>query len=123
MKKKWHLKEVDSLTIEKLNSDLNITSLFSRLLINRGILSQKDAKDFFLPTLEKLPNPNLMYGIKKSVDRIIQAVNKNEKIVVYGDVDCDGITSTAILYSFLYSIKSSKKSEKAVTIVSLRGRR
>ena len=58
MKKKWHLKEVDSLTIEKLNSDLNITSLFSRLLINRGILSQKDAKDFFLPTLEKLPNPN-----------------------------------------------------------------
>ena len=104
MKKKWHLKEVDSLTIEKLNSDLNITSLFSRLLINRGILSQKDAKDFFLPTLEKLPNPNLMYGIKKSVDRIIQAVNKNEKIVVYGDFDCDGITSTAILYSFLYSI-------------------
>ena len=104
MKKKWHLKEVDSLTIEKLNSDLNITSLFSRLLINRGILCQKDAKDFFLPTLEKLPNPNLMYGIKKSVDRIIQAVIKNEKIVVYGDFDCDGITSTAILYSFLYSI-------------------
>tara|TARA_B100000242_G_scaffold67180_1_gene41756 strand:+ start:2759 stop:4453 length:1695 start_codon:yes stop_codon:yes gene_type:complete len=109
MKKKWHLKEVDSLTIEKLNSDLNITSLFSRLLINRGILSQKDAKDFFLPTLEKLPNPNLMYGIKKSVDRIIQAVNKNEKIVVYGDFDCDGITSTAILYSFLYSIGANVK--------------
>ena len=109
MKKKWHLKEVDSLTIEKLNSDLNITSLFSRLLINRGILCQKDAKDFFLPTLEKLPNPNLMYGIKKSVDRIIQAVNKNEKIVVYGDFDCDGITSTAILYSFLYSIGANVK--------------
>ena len=109
MKKKWHLKEVDSLTIEKLNSDLNITSLFSRLLINRGILSQKDAKDFFLPTLEKLPNPNLMYGIKKSVDRIIQAVNKNEKIVVYGDFDCDGITSTAILYSFLSSIGADVK--------------
>ena len=109
MKKKWHLKEVDSLTIEKLNSDLNITSLFSRLLINRGILCQKDAKDFFLPTLEKLPNPNLMYGIKKSVERIIQAVGKNEKIVIYGDFDCDGITSTAILYNFLFSIGANVK--------------
>ena len=109
MKKKWHLKEIDSLTIEKLNSELNITSLFSRLLINRGILCQKDAKDFFLPTLEKLPNPNLMYGIKKSVERIIQAVGKNEKIVIYGDFDCDGITSTAILYNFLFSIGADVK--------------
>ena len=109
MKKKWHLKEIDSLTIEKLNSELNITSLFSRLLINRGILCEKDAKDFFLPTLEKLPNPNLMYGIKKSVERIIQAVGKNEKIVIYGDFDCDGITSTAILYSFLFSIGANVK--------------
>ena len=109
MKKKWHLKEIDSLTIEKLNSELNITSLFSRLLINRGILCQKDAKDFFLPTLEKLPNPNLMYGIKKSVERIIQAVGKNEKILIYGDFDCDGITSTAILYNFLFSIGADVK--------------
>ena len=109
MKKKWHLKEIDSLTIEKLNSELNITSLFSRLLINRGILCEKDAKDFFLPTLEKLPNPNLMYGIKKSVERIIQAVGKNEKILIYGDFDCDGITSTAILYSFLFSIGANVK--------------
>ena len=109
MKKKWHLKEIDSLTIEKLNSELNITSLFSRLLINRGVLCQKDAKDFFLPTLEKLPNPNLMYGIKKSVERIIQAVGKNEKIVIYGDFDCDGITSTAILYNFLFSIGADVK--------------
>ena len=109
MKKKWHLKEIDSLTIEKLNSELNITSLFSRLLINRGILCEKDAKDFFLPTLEKLPNPNLMYGIKKSVERIIQAVGKNEKIVIYGDFDCDGITSTAILYNFLFSIGANVK--------------
>ena len=109
MKKKWHLKEIDSLTIEKLNSELNITSLFSRLLINRGVLCQKDAKDFFLPTLEKLPNPNLMYGIKKSVERIIQAVGKNEKIVIYGDFDCDGITSTAILYNFLFSIGANVK--------------
>ena len=109
MKKKWHLKEIDSLTIEKLNSELNITSLFSRLLINRGILCEKDAKDFFLPTLEKLPNPNLMYGIKKSVERIIQAVGKNEKIVIYGDFDCDGITSTAILYNFLFSIGADVK--------------
>ena len=109
MKKKWHLKEIDSLTIEKLNSELNITSLFSRLLINRGILCEKDAKDFFLPTLEKLPNPNLMCGIKKSVERIIQALEKNEKIVIYGDFDCDGITSTAILYNFLFSLGADVK--------------
>ena len=110
MKKIWHLKEIESHEISRLNSELKISDTLSKVFINRGIKSKKEAQDFFLPTLEKLPNPFLMEGVKKSVSRIIEAINSKEKIVVYGDFDCDGITSTAILYSFLSSLGCNIKS-------------
>jgi len=110
MKKIWHLKEIESHEISRLNSELKICDTLSKVFINRGIKSKKEAQDFFLPTLEKLPNPFLMEGVKKSVSRIIEAINSKEKIVVYGDFDCDGITSTAILYSFLSSLGCNIKS-------------
>lgn len=110
MKKIWHLKEIESNEISRLNSELKISDTLSKVFINRGIKSKKEAQDFFLPTLEKLPNPFLMEGVKKSVSRIIEAINSKEKIVVYGDFDCDGITSTAILYSFLSSLGCNIKS-------------
>ena len=110
MKKIWHLKEIESHEISRLNSELKISDTLSKVFINRGIKSKKESTRFFLPTLEKLPNPFLMEGVKKSVSRIIEAINSKEKIVVYGDFDCDGITSTAILYSFLSSLGCNIKS-------------
>ena len=66
MKKIWHLKEIESHEISRLNSELKISDTLSKVFINRGIKSKKEAQDFFLPTLEKLPNPFLMEGVKKS---------------------------------------------------------
>jgi len=107
MKKIWNLKEIDKKDIDNLVLELNISKVLSKLLLNRGVSTKNDAKDFFFPSLDKMPSPFLMYGIDKSIERIILAIERNEKIIIYGDFDCDGITSTAILFSFLESIGSN----------------
>ncbi|MBW2650740.1 MAG: single-stranded-DNA-specific exonuclease RecJ, partial [Deltaproteobacteria bacterium] len=83
---------------------LGISSIVSQIMINRGITTPDDAKKFLFPSLEQLHNPFLMKDMERGVDRIVEAISRKEKIVVYGDYDADGITSTVILVKFLRKI-------------------
>jgi single-stranded-DNA-specific exonuclease len=67
----------------------------------RGINNFDDAKDFFRPEINQLHNPFLMKGMQEAVNRISDAIEWNERIMVYGDYDVDGTTSVAVMYSFL----------------------
>ncbi|MBN2538449.1 MAG: single-stranded-DNA-specific exonuclease RecJ [Deltaproteobacteria bacterium] len=87
-----------------LFGELGISSIVSQILINRGITTLDEAKKFLFPSLEQLHNPFLMKDMKRGVDRIIVGISRNEKLVVYGDYDADGITSTVILVKFLREI-------------------
>ena len=78
--------------------------LIEQLLINRGIKTTKDKELFFHPKLEDFAGDLKIPGIPKAVKRILQAVEKDELIVVYGDYDADGICASAILYKGLTSI-------------------
>lgn len=80
---------------------LGIPPLVAKVLINRGITDAGDAKSFIERNVEALHSPFLINDMDKAVDRIKKAVKEKEKITVYGDYDVDGITSTAILVSFL----------------------
>ena len=106
----WNAKNPDIKKAESLSSELQISPFLSKLLVNRDISSHEEAYEFLNPYLKKndgslnLPNPFLLKGMEESVQRIIQAIERVEKIAVYGDFDCDGITSTAILYNFLNKI-------------------
>lgn len=82
-------------------SSHGISELLARILINRGIIQNKDIQVFLEPTRNDFHNPFLMPDMGKAVDRIIQAINNKEKVVIYGDYDVDGITSVTVLKKFL----------------------
>lgn len=104
MTKRWVLKEkADDEIVKRLSSALNINERLCSLLAQRGITNYEEAKQFFRPKLEHLHDPFLMKDMDKAVDRIIQAHENGEKIVVYGDYDVDGTTAVSLVYSFLRS--------------------
>jgi single-stranded-DNA-specific exonuclease len=101
MNKRWLVSPpVDIITSEQLASDLNIDIVLSNLLVNRGIHTFEDARLFFRPDELHLNDPFLMADMEKAVLRIEQAINNNEKVLIYGDYDVDGTTAVALVYSF-----------------------
>jgi single-stranded-DNA-specific exonuclease len=102
MEKVWKIKENGfDADVEKLAKELNINSVLSTLLVQRGIRSSDKANAFFNPEMKNLYDPFLMKDMNKAVERIEQAISNGEKILIYGDYDVDGTTSVAMVYSFL----------------------
>jgi single-stranded-DNA-specific exonuclease len=99
--KRWALKPADKNTIESLYKALNIHPALCRLLAIRDIKDYESAKQFFRPEMNQLHDPFLMKGMHDAVKRISEAIEWNERILVYGDYDVDGTTSVAVMYSFL----------------------
>ncbi len=100
--RRWTLKPAPEAETARLCSALpSVHPAICRLLAVRGIRSFEEAKDFFRPSLEHLHDPFLMKGMKDAVERIAEAVQWHERILVYGDYDVDGTTSVAVVYSFL----------------------
>ncbi|MBS4072201.1 MAG: single-stranded-DNA-specific exonuclease RecJ [Algoriphagus sp.] len=87
--------------IEKLGKEINVNPTLANMLINRGVESFDQAKDYFRPSLSQLHDPFLMKDMDAAVNRIEKAVKNQEKILVYGDYDVDGTTAVALMYSFL----------------------
>jgi single-stranded-DNA-specific exonuclease len=101
MEKRW-VKAVQSNkeTVDQLAQQLNIPVSLAQILIQRGIKTFDEAKDFFRPQLAHLHNPFLMKDMDKAINRIEVALAKQEKLMIYGDYDVDGTTSVALAYSF-----------------------
>lgn len=87
--------------IEKLCKDINVSIPIAKILFNRGITDFNKAKNFFCPNLKNLYNPFLMKGMNEAVNILLDKIEKNENILIYGDYDTDGITSVAMFYLFL----------------------
>jgi len=106
--KRWNLKEVaDPFEINYLADSLNISEILAKLLVLRNIKTFAQAKSFFRASLEDLHDPFLMNGMEEATHRVIEAVTNQEKILVYGDYDVDGTTSTAMLYMFLETLNAN----------------
>jgi len=88
MLKEWRIKENSS--TEK--------SLVKRLLISRGIKSEQEIYDFLHPLETKVSQPEVFSDMEKTVQRLACAIDNGEKIIIYGDFDADGVTSTSLLY-------------------------
>lgn len=85
----------------KINNDKTTKPLIERLLSSRGIVGEENIKEFLDPYSLTLLHPNAFCDMKKAVDRIEKAIRENEKILIYGDFDADGITSTSLLVQVL----------------------
>ncbi len=102
MERNWELKKQgDSNEIKHLSAALNVNMTIARLLVQRGITTFNEAKSFFRPRLSDLHDPFLMKDMHEAVARLEQAINNQEKVLVYGDYDVDGTTSVAMVYTFL----------------------
>lgn len=88
-------------TISILQEELGIPEKVAFLLSLRGIDSYEEAKSFFRPELKSLHDPFLMKDMDKATARLATAIRTGQKILVYGDYDVDGTTSTSMLYIFL----------------------
>ena len=88
-------------TVEHLSGALGVSPVIAQLLAQRGITSYEEAKNFFRPDWSQLHDPYLMQDMTVAVNRIIQAIERHERVMVYGDYDVDGTTSVALVYSFL----------------------
>ncbi len=102
--KQWHIRSCSAEQIDLLSRELKISSLLARLLVLREIKSLEQADLFLNPALKNLPNPFLLKNMDRAVDRLIRAINQNEKITIYGDYDVDGTTATSLLLLFFREI-------------------
>lgn len=101
MQKRWHVMEPSSAAVQTLIGQLHISEILAKVLLNRNISSPEEARHFLNDTLTDGYDPFLMKNMKKAVERISQGIDAGENIIIYGDYDVDGITSTSLLYTVL----------------------
>lgn len=106
MKEKWLIRNKKD-EFQSLAKDMDENSLILRLLANRGISDKKSASLFLNGTVNDMHDSFLMKDLKLGVDIIKDAIEKGKKIVIYGDYDCDGVCSTAILYKGLKRLNAN----------------
>lgn len=101
MKYRWIISTIsDENTVHKLAQSINVSPTIAKILVARGITTFEQAKQFFRPSLADLHDPFLMDGMEKAVERSMAAMERGEKIAIYGDYDVDGTNSAAMLYLF-----------------------
>lgn len=101
MKKRWvQATAADKENTNSLAQQLNINEKLAEILVQRGIRTFDEAKDFFRPKMHDLHDPFLMKDMDKAIQRIDLALQENERILIYGDYDVDGTTSVALAFSF-----------------------
>ena len=88
-------------TVKKLSQELEISEICAKLLINRGYTSADMAKAFLKNEESVLHDPFMLADIRPAIERIKKAVDNNEKIIIYGDYDVDGVTAVSTLYLYL----------------------
>lgn len=102
---RWNLKsKPQKEKIQALQNALQVDEIVATLLVQRGIETFEQAKQFFRPTLEDLHDPYLMKDMDKAVNRIESAITNNERILVFGDYDVDGTTAVSLVSSYLKTI-------------------
>ncbi|TYQ12892.1 UNVERIFIED_CONTAM: single-stranded-DNA-specific exonuclease [Acetivibrio alkalicellulosi] len=100
-KTKWSVSYVPDEKVEKLAKKAGVSSFLARIFLSRKIENEDHINDFLNPSLKNIYHPFLLLDMEKASDRILRAINDKEKILIYGDYDVDGITSTSILFDFL----------------------
>lgn len=101
MNKKWEICKENKNDIDKISEENGLSNLISSILASRGIIEKEKVREFLNPTRDDFHDPFLMPDMEKAVDRILKAIQTQEKAIIYGDYDVDGITSITVLKKFL----------------------
>ena len=103
--KSWHVRtDYSDEDISFIREHIGCSFLMAKVLFNRFGSDIEEIRSFLAPSLSQLQNPCLMKDFKKAADRILLAIEREEKICIYGDFDMDGLTATALLYEVLLNL-------------------
>ncbi len=101
MNKKWECKTGNQEEIQALAKEFQISTLLATILVNKQLVDKEEMEVFLNPRRSDFHDPFLMPDMEIAVNRIIQAIENKEKVMIYGDYDVDGITSITVLKKFL----------------------
>jgi single-stranded-DNA-specific exonuclease len=104
MNKEWQILRPDPRVVEKLSGILKCHPAIAAILVNRNIVSPEDASSFLGASLNQLSPPFTLKDMDVAVHRILKAIHRREKILIFGDYDVDGVTATTILLEFFRSV-------------------
>ena len=102
--KRWNIAPHDPTTVALLEKSAGISPILARLLAARGVTDPKQVRGFLDASMANLREPEELFGIAEAADSILAAAKAGRKIVIYGDYDADGMSSTAILCHCLKAI-------------------
>ncbi len=109
MPKRWQIRPHDTAAVAALEQRAGVSSIVAALLASRGVKEPAAVKTFLAGTLADLRDPETLPGVPEAADRILAAVRGRKKIVIYGDYDADGMTSTAILTGCLEALDAEPR--------------
>jgi single-stranded-DNA-specific exonuclease len=103
VRKKWIRCEVDLELRERISQGLGISPIVAQILVNRGIREMEQAREFLVVSPANLLSPFLLNDMDRAVDRLLTAMEKGQKILIYGDYDVDGVSATSLFTLFFRS--------------------
>lgn len=101
MDKSWEFRHFDSQVYHKLSHEMGLSSLVARILSARNQIDPDHLSDFLDPRLGSIRDPFSLKDMDRAARRLAQAVDRKEKIFIYGDYDVDGVTATVLLLRLL----------------------
>src|SRR5262249_21816310 len=104
MKFRWSLAPPQPLLAEQLARELGLSPLLAQCLINRGLSEASGVGGFLQPRLKHLADPFLLPQMDRAVERLLRARERKEPVVIFGDYDVDGVSSTALLLEVLQKL-------------------
>ncbi|OZI12006.1 single-stranded-DNA-specific exonuclease RecJ [Bacillaceae bacterium SAS-127] len=103
-KTRWIVRQTDEEMRDQLCEKLAISPLLASLLINRGITDEENARHFLFDKGNDFHDPFLLKGMAEAVERIRAAISNEEPILIYGDYDADGVSSTSVMMTVLQDL-------------------
>jgi single-stranded-DNA-specific exonuclease len=104
MNARWQFAQPGSEIVSALADQLQIPSLFAKCLVNRGCSTPANASQYLAPKLAAITDPFVLPNMARAVDRLLQARERDEAFVIFGDYDVDGVTATALLSEFFRAL-------------------
>ncbi|MBI1920832.1 MAG: single-stranded-DNA-specific exonuclease RecJ [Geobacter sp.] len=102
--RRWNIKIADDEAVGKISAHCSVSPLLALLLANRGMIEPLGAARFLSSTLSDLHDPFILLGMDAAVGRLCAALERGEKVCIHGDYDVDGVTSVALLASFMRAV-------------------
>ncbi len=100
----WEQQLVDLSNVDTIAQALDLDKSVAQILVRRGIQTVEEARRFLCPSLDQLHDPFLLPDAATVVDRLLVAVERNERIAIHGDYDVDGVTATVLIRRVLHLI-------------------